>query len=82
MRVANRANGAGWHACQSTGTQPGSRKRQTFPGDREGIACNLVQCRSELKGFWAGKKMGKERTPATCKDFGGGGRSVSKRHLF
>jgi len=80
VRVANRADGTGWRGCLSTGTQPGSVERETSPGDQEGTARSLMQCRSQLKGSWAGSEMG--RSPATCKDMGAGGKSVDKHHLF
>lgn len=71
MRAENRADDAGRYACQSTGTQPGSTERETLPSDQEGTARNLMQCRSQLKGSWAGSKMGRK---VPCHLQGRGGR--------
>lgn len=78
--MANRADGGGRYACHSTGTQPGSTERKTSPSGQEGTAHNVMQSRSQLKGSWAGSKMGRKDS---CYLRGHGGRrEISEQTPF
>lgn len=80
LRAATRAHGGGHYALHRTGTQPGSTERETRPSDQEGTAHNVTQCRSQLKGSWAGSEMGR-KDPCHLQRRGGQG-EISEQTLF